>query len=262
MNHKLYKTEEFQICIISLLAALLIASNQIINGGIEDLFSNYIYWISRIFIEATFFVFTVYFFEKVLSDHSNALLIYVSSVLLSLIPFTLAITSFDLILGLPELGMNGNETQSVTRLQEFSLEMLYLLDNHITLSALLLLPRINIFLNANDTGFNKTIESNQIQPFHQAISPPLEGNIQHIEAQEHYIRIITDKEKRMVLYRFSDAVREMPESMGMQVHRSHWVEKNAIKELMEEGQKLQIKLLNGNIVPVSRSFQSKVKGQL
>ncbi len=53
--------------------------------------------------------------------------------------------------------------------------------------------------------------------------PSLDGQINHIEAQEHYIRVATSSERRMVLYRFSDAIREMPDTLGLQVHRSHWV---------------------------------------
>jgi DNA-binding LytR/AlgR family response regulator len=63
----------------------------------------------------------------------------------------------------------------------------------------------------------------------------------------------------MVLHRFSDAVRHLPDSLGMQVHRSHWVADKAVRGLVVNGQRMQVELSNGTQVPVSRTFRSAVE---
>ena len=95
--------------------------------------------------------------------------------------------------------------------------------------------------------------------FLATIDPPLSGRIIWIEAQEHYIRINTENESRMVLHRFADAIRELPASAGMQVHRSHWVCFSDIKALKREGQRLRLLLSSGDYVPVSRSYRQQVE---
>ncbi len=259
MDKNLYNSEEFRIGIIAILAALLIAANEVTQGGVQGLISTYAYWVVRVLIESVFFVATLYAIEKFIPDTAHHLVVYAASMFISLIPFTLAITSLDLIVGLPELGLEQGGEKSITRFQAFGLELVYLFDNHLVLCLLLLLPRFLFSKGLKPDGYLQAGDTGQIRLFHESIEPPLEGLIFRIEAQEHYIRIITDKEKRMVLYRFSDAVREMPESLGMQVHRSHWVAYRAIEEVLKEGQKLQLQLLNREIVPVSRSFQSRVE---
>ena len=61
--------------------------------------------------------------------------------LLSLIPFTLSVTALDIIIGLPELGINDSGTEQISRGWAFVLELFYLLDNHLVLGMLLLIPR-------------------------------------------------------------------------------------------------------------------------
>lgn len=251
-----------QIAILAFLSACLLAANEVTQGGVYGLLTTYLYWIFRIIIEASFFVATLYSIERFVGESQKTLVIYALSILLSLIPFTLAITSLDLIVGLPEMGLNDNQAVLVNHYQAFLFELIYLFDNHLALCTLLLLPRVFSSLNLKmEQDLEKDLNDKEPKPlFFETISPSLDGNIFRIEAQEHYIRIITNKEKRMVLYRFSDAVREMPTSIGMQVHRSHWVANSAIKELVKEGQqKTQLKLIDNEIIPVSRSFQEQVE---
>ena len=44
-----------------------------------------------------------------------------------------------------------------------------------------------------------------------------------LAAEEHYVRVMTADRSELVYGRLSDAIAEMPESAGMQVHRSWWV---------------------------------------
>ena len=65
----------------------------------------------------------------------------------------------------------------------------------------------------------------------------------------------------MVLHRFSDAVKQTPNTLGMQVHRPHWVALSAVENIIIEGQSMKLKLVNDKEVPVSRTFRTSVEKQ-
>jgi hypothetical protein len=75
-----------------------------------------------------------------------------------------------------------------------------------------------------------------------------------LSAQEHYTRVVTTTGARLVLLRFSDALRETAPTAGLQVHRSHWVALDAIAAFTRNGREGEILLSNGETVPVSRSY--------
>ncbi len=63
----------------------------------------------------------------------------------------------------------------------------------------------------------------------------------------------------MILYRFSDAIAELDKSIGMQVHRSHWIRKSAIDDVMTRSKKMAVRLASGLEVPVSQPYQALVR---
>jgi len=80
-----------------------------------------------------------------------------------------------------------------------------------------------------------------------------------IKAEQHYIRIYTEKGDEMILYRFSDAIKSLEDYEGLQVHRSYWVAIEAIEEINPLEKSYEIKLKNGVTVPVSRSNKKQVE---
>jgi hypothetical protein len=74
-----------------------------------------------------------------------------------------------------------------------------------------------------------------------------------LQAEDHYVRVVTDKGNALIRYRFSDALEEVRNLEGLQVHRSHWVALRAIDRLRSEGKGYTLCLHNGSEVPVSRS---------
>jgi hypothetical protein len=79
-----------------------------------------------------------------------------------------------------------------------------------------------------------------------------------LKAEEHYIRVYTDEQKFLIYYRFSDALDQIDPGIGLQVHRSYWINKNAIREVRKSGKKIFLELSTGLIVPVSRPYQAMV----
>jgi len=80
-----------------------------------------------------------------------------------------------------------------------------------------------------------------------------------LEAQEHYTQVVTTRGKALVLYRFSDAVRELAHLPGVQVHRSHWINTKAIQTVEPANRGYTITLNNGHRVPVSCSYKVKIQ---
>jgi hypothetical protein len=79
-----------------------------------------------------------------------------------------------------------------------------------------------------------------------------------IKAEQHYIRVYTAEREYLVLYRFSDAVRELDES-GLQVHRSYWINKSAIEFIRPGAKKFFIRVGTGTDIPVSTPYHGLVK---
>ena len=55
--------------------------------------------------------------------------------------------------------------------------------------------------------------------------------------------------------RFYDAVAEMEPVQGHFTHRSHWVVDRAISGVERQGGKTALRLSNGDLVPVSRTYK-------
>lgn len=262
--------EELYMALTALFAALLIASSQVAQDSPVALPGTYLYWIVRIAIEALLFFTARQVFEKYLPKTVSFAWTTGMAIVASHVLFVLSVTAMDIVLGYPELGIEaaGGDTQS--RVRAFALELLYLSDNHIALCLLLSLPRLALRIagdpapqTANHWLPDDGRDVRELTPtLLSAIDPPLNGQIIWAEAQEHYVRIATSNEVRMVLCRFSDIVRELPGDRGMQVHRSHWVARSAIAQAVKDGQNMKLVLLSGDSVPVSRSFRSAVETRL
>jgi len=80
-----------------------------------------------------------------------------------------------------------------------------------------------------------------------------------IKAEQHYIRIYTPNREYMVLYRFSDAIRELDGSLGIQVHRSYWVNTRAVESVHARAKSFHLSLPGGTKIPVSIPYQGMVR---
>jgi len=88
---------------------------------------------------------------------------------------------------------------------------------------------------------------------------PNDASVLHIEAQQHYIMVNTDHGKDLVYYRFGDAIAELEECSGLQVHRSHWISEQAVRNISKKSRTMEIELLDGQKIPVSRNRQHDLK---
>jgi len=91
-------------------------------------------------------------------------------------------------------------------------------------------------------------------PFLERIPERLGRNLLHLHMQDHYVEVHTDEGSDLLLLRFRDAIREVDGLDGAQVHRSHWVAHPAVAGVERRSGRIALRLVNGNRVPVSRSF--------
>lgn len=88
------------------------------------------------------------------------------------------------------------------------------------------------------------------------------GRILAMSAERHYVRVITEAGEDLILMRFSDAVALCGCLDGVQVHRSHWVRRSAIRDVSRGSGKTEVLLKSGHSLPVSRSHLATIRGVL
>lgn len=86
------------------------------------------------------------------------------------------------------------------------------------------------------------------------------GEILALSMEDHYVRVFTSAGESLILLRLSDAMAEVQDMPGLQIHRSHWVASGAVDrvERLAEG-RLRVHLVNGLALPVSRTFARAVR---
>ena len=82
-----------------------------------------------------------------------------------------------------------------------------------------------------------------------------------VEAEDHYLRLHTDRGSDLILMRLSDAVGELDGIEGAQTHRSWWVAKNAVVEVARGDGRATFVLRNGARAPVSRSYARALRAE-
>lgn len=80
------------------------------------------------------------------------------------------------------------------------------------------------------------------------------GALLAVAAEDHYLRIHTDKGEALILRRFGDSVADLAGLDGAQVHRGWWVAREAVLRSERDGERLFLVLANGLRVPVSRTY--------
>jgi hypothetical protein len=77
--------------------------------------------------------------------------------------------------------------------------------------------------------------------------------------EDHYVRAYGDHGSTLILMRLGDAIAELDGLGGMQVHRSWWVSRDAVKSVEREGRGIRLSLLNGMTIPVARAYVPAVR---
>ena len=95
--------------------------------------------------------------------------------------------------------------------------------------------------------------------FMKRLTVGADAEIIALQAEDHYLRVFAGEKNELIRYRFSDAIDEVHELLGLQVHRSFWVSTAAIESIRRAGRSYEIKMTSGFSVPVSRSYRYTLK---
>jgi len=89
--------------------------------------------------------------------------------------------------------------------------------------------------------------------FLDRLPPRLRGaRLIAVEAEDHYLRLHTDRGSDLILMRLADALRELEGLEGAQTHRSWWVAKDAVRGVKRGDGRALLTLDGGLEAPVSR----------
>lgn len=80
-----------------------------------------------------------------------------------------------------------------------------------------------------------------------------------LKAEGHYLRVYTDLGDDLIYYRFSDAVAQMGENAGIQVHRSYWVNPKSAQAVKDGSGKFELHLPNGLTIPIGQTYKQNVR---
>jgi DNA-binding LytR/AlgR family response regulator len=80
-----------------------------------------------------------------------------------------------------------------------------------------------------------------------------------VEAQDHYLRVHTDRGSDLILMRLSDALDELEGLEGAQTHRSWWVARDAVRGATRGDGRATLTLDGGLTAPVSRRYSRALR---
>lgn len=125
-------------------------------------------------------------------------------------------------------------------------------------------PLVILIAGIVNTGINLAQAS---RPQEAASPPPLlsritlakRGALIALSAEDHYVKVTTTNGSDMTLIRLSDAIKEVGDTAGLQIHRSHWVALDQVVDFTRTQDRGTLTLSNGETRPVSRSYMAAVR---
>lgn len=85
------------------------------------------------------------------------------------------------------------------------------------------------------------------------------GALVALSATDHYVEVITENGRELVLMRLADAIAETAPIRGMQVHRSHWIALEQVRGVERRGEGALLYMGKGLEIPVSRRHMSTIR---
>lgn len=99
-------------------------------------------------------------------------------------------------------------------------------------------------------------------PFYNLLTRPIKSELLYIKSELHYLLVVTELGRELILYNLKDAISEIPLQTGSQPHRSFWVAYKHIETLAMDGRQGNLTMSNSDIIPVSRTKLKQFKIKL
>ena len=116
-----------------------------------------------------------------------------------------------------------------------------------------------VAMNMASQSAPQTAQSSNTPPLFDRLPFDKRGPLIALSVEDHYVRVHTTKGEELILMRLSDAIKEVGNCVGAQVHRSHWAAFDQITKTRRESDRAILTMTNGIDIPVSRSNMAKVK---
>ncbi|MEM1007093.1 MAG: LytTR family DNA-binding domain-containing protein, partial [Pseudomonadota bacterium] len=81
------------------------------------------------------------------------------------------------------------------------------------------------------------------------------GRIYRLTVRDHNVDVVTSEGLFTIRHRFKDAIDDMEPIAGHRAHRSHWIADAAVSGVQRVDGKIWLRLVNGDLVPVSRKYK-------
>lgn len=223
-----------------------------------------VFWITRIMVLVTSLLFSKWLFFYKLNNHSFQP--WVKALIFVPLFATLPMTCVEVILesNLPMIADHDDTyLRSISPIIAFIGEYFTILSYVFSINLI-----IWLVLNKRTDQESASAESYELyEPDQNPATPafmlkaPQETyeNIIAIKAEGHYIRLYNPKSSTLIHYVFKQAIKEMSEQEGSQIHRSWWIKHHAITKAQKSGKRYQLILSNDLSVPVSDSFVKQTK---
>jgi DNA-binding LytR/AlgR family response regulator len=120
---------------------------------------------------------------------------------------------------------------------------------------------INVFLGkAQPVQTHAAPAGSPAARFPDRLPPRLRGaTIRAVQAEDHYLRIHTDRGSDLILMRLSDALDELEGLEGSQTHRSWWVARDSVRDVARGDGRATLTLEGGVVAPVSRRYAKALR---
>ena len=105
-------------------------------------------------------------------------------------------------------------------------------------------------------------QTSETEPFILTkLKPELGRDILALKAEGHFTRVFTPVGDELVYYKFGDAVAQMSNTNGTQVHRSYWIKTENLTAAKAPRGKVTLTLANGLTVPIGQTYLHHLRSQ-
>jgi hypothetical protein len=80
-----------------------------------------------------------------------------------------------------------------------------------------------------------------------------------LQMEDHYVRVHTRSGSELVLLSMREAMAQLGARNGERVHRSWWVARDAVTDVVTDGRNLRLRLVGGLEAPISRSQVGRLR---
>ena len=235
---KTYLMEHWRTFAISAAAGAFLALVGAFGSDNAPLLVRSAYWVGLMVTGAVFGVAAGFFVARQTSASRSAWRVWIVTALLVTIPMTFVVWgATDALFGTPY------------RIADLKFYFGAVLTISLAMSAIL----VSVYMPGAITHGPLPGNTSRRIAFLDRLPPKLMGGaIYAVEAEDHYLRVRTSKGDDLILMRLTDAVRELEGLEGIQVHRSWWVARDGVTQVIRDGARVTLKLKDGTLSPVSR----------